>query len=78
MILNFICFEQDSHPLVLAINADFNIKNTFSSKFLLEDIITIFIRMTHKATDAANHSLLDSYMLDEDELQLGAFRFIRS
>lgn len=69
---------QDSHPLVLAINADFNTKNTFSSKFLLEDIITIFIRMTHKATDAATHLLLDSYMLDEDELQLGAFRFIRS
>lgn len=31
-----------------------------------------------KYNATANHLQLDSYMLDVDDLQLGAFRFIRS
>ena len=40
--------------------------------------ISYLIKIAHLAQDSANHLQLDSYMLDVDELQLGAFRFIRS
>lgn len=36
-----------------------------------------FKMLTKILNEQANHLLLDSYMLDSDELQLGAFRFIR-
>jgi hypothetical protein len=48
-------------------------KVTINSKLI--SVITHLTQIAHQAQDAASRSLLDSYMLDVDELQLGAFRF---
>lgn len=78
MTQNFICLKLDSHPLVLTLDANYNTDVEFTADSFAESIILGFINLTHKVTVQADSFAVDSYMLDVDELQLGAFRFIRS
>lgn len=74
----FYMFKTDSHPIVLTLDSGYQTHAELSEDSFIEDTIIHFISLTHKVTVQAIPLLLDSYMLDVDELQLGAFRFIRS
>lgn len=72
----FYMFKTDSHPRVLTLDSDYNLNVEFSADSLAESIILDFITLTHKVTTLADSFAIDSYMLDVDELQLGAFRLL--
>lgn len=70
---------EDSHPFIAEqVESNYKTHVNISAEDFLEDTFIHFINLTYKVTVQATHLLQDSYMLDVDELQLGAFRFIRS
>lgn len=74
----FLEEPEPSHPVVVQIlNSTFDTNAAFSSDALLEHVFLWFINLHHRVTVDADSFAIDSYMLDVDELQLGAFRFIR-
>lgn len=72
----FHMFRSDSHPLMLQMDTDFDTTAFFSDDFFPEDIFIRLINVTQKVTEQAESFAVDSYMLDVDELQLGAFRLL--
>lgn len=72
----FYMFKTDSHPIVLTLDSGYQTHASLSEDSFIEDTIIHFISLTYKVTVQADSFAVDSYMLDVDELQLGAFRLL--
>lgn len=71
----FYMFKEDSHPIVLTLDNDFDTSVDFSMDSFTEETIIHFINLTHKVTVQAIRLLLDSYMLDVDGITTWCFSF---
>lgn len=72
-------FEPKRHKFfTMKIHSKYNLHADFSRESFMENLLIDMLNFKNSIRIDASLLLLDSYMLDVDELQLGAFRFIGS